>query len=448
MNTFINQLIHQLGFWASWLLIPILFEIIPTLWHSFRTNYSKILNQPLSIPQKLPMISIILPVYNSEKTLFECIESIVNTTYPKDLIQMTIVNNNSQDNSFREFGRAQVAFPNALLQWIDADQGKAKALNSAIYNSIGQYIINLDTDGILQPDALRNLVLYFENNPDIDAAAGAVLTNKKMIQDTKKWQEQVLRVNEYFEYLQACMFGRSMESAKNQLFTMSGAFSAFKRETLVSTYMYNVDTVGEDTDMTFQIRERLGKKVGFCYNAIFYVEPIDGVSELYTQRQRWQRGQVDVSSDFLAEDMHIGNFFKNFMVSRLMVDHTFLFPRLIWTIGLFVLVFYGYSAILILASFVLMYLLYVLFSILIYWQVNRMLTDFKQEKKYLKRKWWVVLTLPLYNMIVSIIRFIGIINMITNSATWRTNNFKNELKVIKQIILDDLSRFKKGKTDD
>ena len=94
------------------------------------------------------------------------------------------------------------------------------------------------------------------------------------------------------------------------------------------------------------------------------------------------------------------------------------------------------------------YLLYVLFSILIYWQVNRMLTDFKQEKKYLKRKWWVVLTLPLYNMIVSIIRFIGIINMITNSATWRTNNFKNELKVIKQIILDDLSRFKKGKTDD
>lgn len=321
-------------------------------------------------------------------------------------------------------------------------------MNSAIYNSVGQYIINLDTDGILQPDALRNLVLYFENNPDIDAAAGAVLTNKKMIQATKRWSTRVLRVNEYFEYLQACMFGRSMESAKNQLFTMSGAFSAFKRETLVSTYMYNVDTVGEDTDMTFQIRERLGKKVGFCYNAIFYVEPIGGVSELYTQRQRWQRGQVDVSSDFLAEDMHIGSFFKNFMVSRLMVDHTFLFPRLIWTIGLFVLVFYGYSAVLILGSFVLMYLLFVLFSILIYWQVTRMLIDFKQEKKYLKRKWWVVLMLPLYNMIVSIIRFIGIINMITNSATWRTNNFTNELKVIKQIILDDLSRFKKGKTDD
>lgn len=394
------------------------------------------------------MISIILPVYNSEETLFDCIESIVNNTYPKNLIQMAIVNNNSHDNSFSEFGRAQVAFPNALLQWIDADQGKAKALNSAIYNSVGQYIIKLDTDGILQPDALRNLVLYFENNPDIDAAAGAVLTNKKMIQATKRWSTRVLRVNEYFEYLQACMFGRSMESAKNQLFTMSGAFSAFKRETLVSTYMYNVDTVGEDTDMTFQIRERLGKKVGFCYNAIFYVEPIGGVSELYTQRQRWQRGQVDVSSDFLAEDMHIGNFFKNFMVSRLMVDHTFLFPRLIWTIGLFVLVFYGYSAVLILASFVLMYLLYVLFSILIYWQVTRMLIDFKQEKKYLKRKWWVVLTLPLYNMIVSIIRFIGIINMITNSATWRTNNFTNELKVIKQIILDDLSRFKKGKTYD
>ena len=62
-----------------------------------------------------------------------------------------------------------------------------------------------------------------------------------------------------------------MESVNNQLFTMSGAFSAFRRVRLMQTRLYDINTIGEDIDMTFQIRYELKGRVELCPNAIFYV---------------------------------------------------------------------------------------------------------------------------------------------------------------------------------
>lgn len=175
-------------------------------------------------------------------------------------------------------------------------------------------------------------MLYFENNKQVDAATGTILTQKSAIEGTQNKRLKLLQRNEYVEYAQAFLSGRSIENQNDRLFTMSGAFSAFRREILVQTYMYNVDTIGEDTDMTFQLRYRLGKRIGFVVDAIFYVEPISGLEELYLQRQRWQRGQIEVAQNFLQNKLSLYQFFSHFMIGRLMVDHTFVFPRLIWLV--------------------------------------------------------------------------------------------------------------------
>ncbi|MHA5186080.1 hypothetical protein R5R53_07310 [Oenococcus oeni] len=92
---------------------------------------------------------------------------------------------------------------------------------------------------------------------------------------------RLLQNNEYFEYAQAFLSGRSIESSANRLFTMSGAFSAFRKEVLLKTYMYNTQTVGEDTDMTFQIRSKLKGRVALCTDSFFYVDPIESLDQLY-----------------------------------------------------------------------------------------------------------------------------------------------------------------------
>lgn len=137
MALYFHQFIYQIGFWFTWLLIPIVVEIIPAVSHALTLQRTVKASKQYQVPLKMPMISIVLPVYNSEQTLYQCISSIAASSYPKQLIQIIVANNHSTDNSFQVFHQAQADFPDLRLQWMNTDAGRARALNAAIYNSMG-----------------------------------------------------------------------------------------------------------------------------------------------------------------------------------------------------------------------------------------------------------------------------------------------------------------------
>lgn len=248
------MLVVQLGFWLAWLLIPLIYEFIPALFGFVTLRHASKKLRASHELKKWPQISLIIPVYNSEKTLFNCIRSVANSSYPLERITIIVANNSSSDHSFAEYQRAREKFKQLYIQWLDTDHGKARALNSAIYSSSGKYIIHIDSDGMLQRDALKNMVYSFETNPSIDAQTGTILTQRNQIKATKGHWLKFLRENEYYEYAQSFLAGREIETNLNHLFTMSGAFSAFRRQSLLGTDLYNTRTVGEDIEMTFQIR--------------------------------------------------------------------------------------------------------------------------------------------------------------------------------------------------
>lgn len=438
MSYWLNLTLFKMGFWITWALIPIVIEIIPSMISSIRIMIHNKHPQKMIMPDKMPMISVLIPVYNSEDTLFACIKSIHDSTYPTELIQVILADNQSTDDSFQVFGHAQNVFSDMNLRLIHTEKGKAEALNAALYGAIGTYIINIDSDGILEKHALMNMVLRFENDYDISALTGTILTQRRSL---KKFGG-FLQHNEYFEYAQAFLSGRTMESHNNHLFTMSGAFSAFRKEAVLNTFLYDIDTIGEDTDMTFQLRQRMQRKVGLCANAIFYIEPIKDFSKLYTQRQRWQRGEVEVIHQY-ANDLSIKNFFKNFMVRRLLIDHTFLFPRMIWLCVSIVLLFFRYSPIMMGMSYFIIYLLYILVEFLNYLCVLELLKEFPKEKKFYRKQWWVAITLPIYNFICALIRLVGVLNSMTTTSEWNSEPFKVEFDRTINVVKEDLKRNKR-----
>lgn len=443
MEYLFNLTLTQMGFWITWLLIPLLVEIIPGIYSTCYLFIKKFHSKKFEIPEKLPFISVIVPVYNSAETLYECIRSIDASTYPNENIQIILADNGSTDNSFAVFNEAHNHFNQLNMHWIRTEQGKAQALNSAIYDSIGTYIINIDSDGILEPTALMNMVLKFENDSSISAMSGTVLTQKEAINKTRSPLIRWLQKSEYVEYAQSFLAGRNVEAMSNQLFTMAGAFSGFRKEILVNTYLYNTDTIGEDTDMTFQIRQRLKEKVSLCENAIFYVEPIQSFDELYVQRQRWQRGQVEVASEFSEEQVGLSNFFKNFLVRRLIIDHTFIFPKMIWFFASVVLLFFGYTAKILVLSYLLIYLLYFFDSLLKFISISLLLRSFKSDQKFYLKRWVEVITFPFYNFLISWVRLIGIINGITSPSKWNTTPISKEMGQIKKTIFSDLMKIRK-----
>ena len=111
---------------------------------------------------------------------------------------------------------------------MNSKQGKSKALNLALYNSYGKYIIHIDSDGVLHKDAIKNMVNLFERHKKVDCLTGVVLTNPQMIDETKGFFLRLLRKIEFFEYCQAFLAGRNFEAEFNSIYTLSGAFSAFR----------------------------------------------------------------------------------------------------------------------------------------------------------------------------------------------------------------------------
>lgn len=437
MPNILNKILEQIVFWMAWIIIPLIMEIIPALGGFVILLKKKLFGKKEEKPIKLPEITLIIPVYNSADTLEACLASVHDSTYPTEQINILLVNNQSKDDSFKVYCHCQELYPDLKMQWLSAKQGKSKALNMALFCSDGKYIIHIDSDGVLEKNALENMVIRFENDPDVHCMTGAVLTSKEMIEDTESFRGRIVRRCEFLEYCQAFLAGRNFQSELDSIYTLSGAFSAFRKSVILKTQLYNTDTVCEDTHVTFQIRKLMKKSVHLCENALFFVDPIESGEKLYTQRQRWQTGKLEVSHMFLRDKLRSRGFFSDFMIRVLTIDHTFAFPRMIWYFALICLAFMNYPFKLIIGSVGILYLLYVFSAFLFYLNICAYLKWKPELRNYYAGKWYLLFLMPLYNFVIFWIRFAGIINSITLRNGWKASTPKEEKERFVNVIKHD-----------
>ena len=437
----VKIILNSFLFWGGWIIIPFIMEIVPALGSVFllirRNLRHKIHKKELEV---YPEITLIIPVYNSADTLYGCIRSINDSTYPNDRIRIFLVNNKGKDNSFDIYAQCQREFPELLMQWMNSEQGKSRALNLALYNSDGKYIINLDSDGMLEKNALVNMITRFENDTAINCMTGSILTVSEQIKKYKAGPSRLLRELEFMEYAQAFLAGRSYASELNSVYTLSGAFSAFRKSAVLKSWMYNTDTICEDTHITFQMRYLQKERVEVCEDALFFVDPIENVNKLYTQRQRWQRGSLEVSKMFMDKSFKVKNLFTNISVKTLLYDHTFAFPRLIWYLALICLIVVGYSGKTVILSTAIIFGLYTLIGYLYFIVVAYFLRINKDIRRYYTRHWWCILFLPFFNFAVFFIRLAGIINSIETDSSWKTMNLSEECRAFADVVKSDFSK--------
>lgn len=430
--TIISRFLNSILFWAAWIIIPLIMEIIPSFGSAFVLLKKRIWPKKYKDPVFWPEITLIIPVYNSESSLEACIRSIYESTYPNDKIRIFLVNNQGKDNSFRVYQECQEKYPDLLMQWLNAKQGKSRALNLALFNADGKYIIHVDSDGQFEPHALTNMVRKFENELDCDCVTGAIMTMSDMIEDYKGILPKMFRKMEYMEYAQAFLAGRNYADSMNAIYTLSGAFSAFRKSAVLKSQLYNTDTICEDTNITFQMRYNQNTRIHLCEDAIFFVDPIEDMNKLYTQRQRWQRGSLEVSHQFLIRRMRAFKMFTNVTIRTLLYDHTFAFPRMIWYFALLCLMAMNYSVNIILLSNAAIFALYMISGFLYYFSTIGFLKPFPEVKKYYRAQWYIVPLLPFFNLLIFFIRFAGVINSIETDSAWRTSNLTEEKRAFKK----------------
>ena len=438
----LKSLANSFIFWGAWIIVPIIMEVLPAVGSFIVLIKQRIAADKVKKPIIYPEISIIVPVYNSEGTLEECIRSIYDSEYPNSRIRVLLVNNKGTDSSFAVYTDCQKKYSGLNMQWMNAEQGKARALNLAIYNSDGKYIIHIDSDGVLEPSALTRMVDRFEHNPGINCMTGTIMTRPDMIEKYPHRLSRIFRKLEFMEYAQAFLAGRRCASEFNAIYTISGAFSAFRKSAILKSQLYSTDTLAEDTQITFQLRYLQKDRVYISEKSIFFVNPIESIDKLYTQRQRWQRGSLEVSKMFLGENMRAGHIFKDISGITLMYDHTFSFPRIIWYLALGCLIFIGYSAKTVALAALILYGIYTVCGYAYYGSICGFLSEFKDLRRYYARQWWIVPLMPLFNLAVFFIRFAGIINSINTESSWKTRTLSEEAELFSSVVRSDFKKIK------
>lgn len=107
----------------------------------------------------MPKFSIIIPVYNVEKYLKKCLDSVFNQTY-KDY-EVIVVNDGTKDNSMDIVKDYNVKVIN------QKNQGLSAARNTGVKKATGDYLIFLDSDDYWEKNLLKELSKSLKNNPDL-----------------------------------------------------------------------------------------------------------------------------------------------------------------------------------------------------------------------------------------------------------------------------------------
>ena len=110
------------------------------------------------------MISVIVPVYNAEEYLEECLESIKNQTYTN--IEVILINDGSTDGS-KEICEKYCEKDNRFKLVNQENQGQSVARNLGVAESVGEFIMFVDSDDVINKNVLEVLLPYMKTEVDI-----------------------------------------------------------------------------------------------------------------------------------------------------------------------------------------------------------------------------------------------------------------------------------------
>lgn len=204
--------------------------------------------------------SIIIPVYNVEKYIHKCIDSVIKQSYGN--IEVILVNDGSPDNCgniCEEYHKMD----NRVKVIHKENGGLSSARNAGINIVTGDYIIFLDSDDWIENDFIKRLYNYIKSN-DFEVI---VVSVKAYFEDTNEFQEKIYNIEEKtaksgYEVFKYLYNKKSFWGAAWQF--------VVKKDFWVNNGMMFEDGIYHEDELYSPELLLLANKVGFCNNA-FYV---------------------------------------------------------------------------------------------------------------------------------------------------------------------------------
>lgn len=270
-------------------------------------------------------VSILVPAYNEEETICDCVESLSYVDYPE--YEIVVIDDGSNDDTsnklINKFELKKVPRPIRRLVKCKNEEfiyegyikdgikltlvkkengGKADALNMGINVSKYPLFISLDADSILQRDSISNIVMPFMEDDTTIAVGGSIKVANQVVLDKGQVikvmpPKKILTIFQTIEYYRVFLTTRVWFNSFNGNLIISGAFGLFKKNAVLNVGGYDTDTVGEDMDLvvklhSFYRKNKIKYKIKYEYKAICWSQVPEKLKDLKGQRRRWHIGLI------------------------------------------------------------------------------------------------------------------------------------------------------------
>ena len=238
-----------------------------------------------------PFLTVIIPAYNEGSMVEQTIESVATARYPDNRIEIIVVDDGSRDDTWHYMQKAAQRHLGLVTTIrFEKNQGKRAALAEGFRIAKGEIVTTIDSDSIIESDALLEIVGPFQN-PLIGAVAGKVVAYNR----NTNFISKMLHVR----FVLSFDFLRAVQSTYGTVYCCPGALSAYRvsvvRQVLDAwlnqTFLGEKCTYGEDRSLTNFIFS-CGYNSAYQRTAVVHTTVPETYSKLCGMFLRWDRSYV------------------------------------------------------------------------------------------------------------------------------------------------------------
>jgi cellulose synthase/poly-beta-1,6-N-acetylglucosamine synthase-like glycosyltransferase len=227
-----------------------------------------------------PLVSVVIPAFNEQETIEETLRSITELDYPKNRIEIIVINDGSRDATEKIVRAFIKKHRNRKIQLISQkNSGKWVCMNKGLAIAKGKFFACLDADSFVASDALKKMLLKF------DRKTAVVLPMMKV-----KNPKNTLQKIQWYEYI-VNMFYKKIAAYLNCVHVAPGPFSLYRTSVLREVGGFRYGYATEDLEIAMRLQKEDYKIVQTMDAEVYTVAP-DSMKELYKQRVRWNKGSL------------------------------------------------------------------------------------------------------------------------------------------------------------
>lgn len=241
--------------------------------------------------QAWPMVTVVIPAFNEGPMVGRSIRSVAACEYPKDKLEVIVVDDGSRDDTFFHMQHLRREFPELvrLVRFV-GNRGKRSALVAGFRAAKGDFVVTIDSDSEINPNTIQEMVTPFLADEKVGGVAGRVSVLNK---------ENVISRMLEVQFALAFDFGRAAQSVYRAVACCPGALSAFRKSVILpfmdewenQRFLGRPVNHGEDQALT-NIVLRQGYDTVYQRSAIVHTLVPTTYRQLSRMFLRWDRSYI------------------------------------------------------------------------------------------------------------------------------------------------------------